>query len=568
MKTLSGLPASTGIAIGPLVVYRPQPLTVERRTVRDAPAEQRRYNEAREHVAEALRAMAQRMEAQGQEEEAAIFEIQLEFLEDPTFGDAIHDRIGAESVNAESAVAVVGAELVEEFSEIEDEYFAQRITDIQDLERRILKTLLDVTDDPLAELTDPAVVLAHDLTPSDTAGMDRERVLALVTEVGSATSHTAILSRALGIPSLVGLAQMPAADGLTVVVDALTGKLVIDPDESTLADYRKRKADYDERRDRLVASAGEPAVTTDGHHVEVVANIGGAAEARPAVEFGAEGVGLLRTEFLFLDRQDLPNEEEQYVIYRRIADVFGRRPLVVRTLDVGGDKPLPSIPFPPEQNPFMGRRAIRLALDDPDRLLVPQLKALLRAGVERNVKIMFPMVAREAEIRALKAAVAGARAELRAEGAAYADNVEIGIMVEIPAAAINARRLAPLVDFFSIGTNDLTQYTMAADRTNERVADIADYCEPAVVELIRTVIDASHAAGIWTGMCGEMAGDPLALPLLLGLGLDEFSMSPSVIPDIKDRVRRLSREACLSCAKRCLEAGSAQEVRAILREFA
>jgi len=567
VKTCSGLAASTGIAIGPLFVYRPADVRVERRTVRDAVAEQVRYDAARSAVAETLRQMAERLEAAGKEEEAGIFEIQLEFLEDPTFGDAVHTRIGEESTNAEAAVRTVTDELVAEFAEIEDDYFAQRTADIQDLGDRVIRTLSGVTDTPLDALTEPSVVIAHDLTPSDTASMDPERVLALVTEVGSATSHTAILSRGLGIPSIVGLGAMVEEPGATVIVDAIKGRLIVDPDEETLERYRREKAAWDARRDRLLASALEPAVTTDGVSVEVVANIGSVAEARQSLAFGAEGAGLLRTEFLFLDRPDLPSEDEQYTMYRQIADAYGSRPLIVRTLDVGGDKPIPSIDLAPEQNPFLGQRAIRLALADPDRLLYPQLRALFRASDGRNIKIMFPMVATAGEIRQLKAAVASVRTELQQAGTPFDGSVEVGIMVEIPAAAVAAHRLAPLVDFFSIGTNDLTQYTLAADRTNETVAPIADYFEPAVVDLIRAVIDASHSHGIWTGMCGEMAGDPLALPLLLGLGLDEFSMSPSVIPDAKDRLRHLSREECRDVATRCLAAESASQIRSILEQY-
>lgn len=568
MRTLAGIAAGTGIAIGPLFVYRPTELTVERHHIADAAAEQARYDGARRVVAEALQAIADQLAASGKDEEASIFEIQGEFLEDPTFGDEIRERIGVEQINAESAVETVTRELVEEFAEIEDDYFAQRTNDIQDLGRRLLRRLLGVTDAPLEALREPSIVVAHDLTPSDTATMDPDAVLALVTEVGSATSHTAILSRGLGIPSIVGLGTMPTDEGVTAIVDALVGHVIVDPDARTLADYHEKKRKFDVRRQRMIATAQEEARPTDGAAVEVVANIGNLNEARQSLAFGAEGAGLLRTEFLFLDRPDLPSEEEQYALYRSIADTYGSRPVVVRTMDIGGDKPLPAVPQHEEQNPFLGQRAIRLALADQERLLLPQLRALLRASVDRNVKIMFPMVATTGEIRALQAALASARTELHSQGVSYNRSVEVGIMVEIPAAAVAARRLAPLVDFFSIGTNDLTQYTLAADRTNERVAHIADYFEPAVLDLIKSVIDASHAHGIRTGMCGEMAGDPLAIPLLLGLGLDEFSMSPSMIPDIKDRIRHLSIEESRSIAARCLEMESAERVRSVLAQYA
>lgn len=568
MTTVSGLAASTGIAIGPLFVYRPASLTVPHRDIDDLDEERARYDRSRTAVAAVLRGLAESLEQAGKDEEAGIFEIQLEFLEDPTFGEAIAERIGDDRVNAEYAVDAVTRELVEEFASIEDDYFAQRTADIRDLGDRVIRHLLGITERALDTLSEPSVVLAHDLTPSDTAAMDPEQVLALVTEVGSATSHTAILSRGLGIPSIVGLGTVPDCAGETVVVDAIKGAMIIDPDPDTLASYRSQRDSWYARRERLVASAGKPAQTTDGVRVEVVANIGSLPEARQSLAFGAEGVGLLRTEFLFLERSTLPTEDEQYAVYRQIADVYGKRPLIVRTLDVGGDKPLPSVHMPPEENPFLGRRAIRLALSDPERLLYPQLRALLRASHERNLKIMFPMVATTGEIRTLRSALDTARAELDDAGQLYNPDLEVGIMVEIPAAAVAAHRLAPLVDFFSIGTNDLTQYTLAVDRTNETVASIADYFDPAVVDLIRNVIDASHAHGIWTGMCGEMAGDPVALPLLLGLGLDEFSMAPASVPDAKDRLRNLSREECRELAARCLSADSAASIRAILEPVA
>lgn len=564
MTKRSGLAASTGIAIGPLFIYEPPRIQVEHRKVADAAAEQERYDTARQAVEEALSATIAGLEQQGNESEAGIFEIQLEFLDDPTFGLAIRERIGEESINAETVVQAVTAELVEEFSSIDDDYFAQRTADIEDLGLRLVRTLMDVTETGFDALTEPSIVVARDLAPSDTASLKPELVLGIATEVGSATSHTAILSRGLGIPSVVGLGPVEARTGDAAILDAVSGALLLDPDPDTLEDYRSRKASFDGRREELVARAHEEARTTDGVQVEVVANIGSLAEARQSVEFGAEGAGLLRTEFLFLDRSDLPNEDEQFEMYRGIADVYGSRPVVVRTLDIGGDKPLPALPLPREENPFLGRRAIRLALDEPEKLLYPQLRALLRASTGRGIKIMFPMVAHPSEVRRLRAALDHCRAELDERGQEYAASIEIGIMVEVPAAAIAARHLAPLVDFFSIGTNDLTQYTLAVDRTNEAVASIADYFSPAVIELIRLVIDASHAAGIWTGMCGEMAGDPLALPLLLGLGLDEFSMSPAAIPDAKDRLRQLSREQCRDVAARCLAAPDAPAVRAIL----
>ncbi len=564
MKTVAGHAASAGIAIGPLFVYRAPTIPTDRRAVDDVTAELARYDDVRERVAQELQALAATLTERDKDDEAAIFEIQMEFLEDPTFGEEIRSRIADESICGESATRFVTDELVAEFSEIDDAYFAGRAIDIRDLGERMIKRLSGIETDPFDDVNEPSIIVAHDLTPSDTVSMDRTKVLALCTEIGSATSHTAIIARSLGIPAIVGLGALTVDARETAIVDAIEGRLIVEPDMETVSIYRARKDDFDSRRAGLLQRAHEPARTSDGVPVEVVANIGGVEDARQAVEYGAEGVGLLRTEFLFLDRATLPDEEEQYRVYREIVDLFGTRPVVVRTLDVGGDKPLRSVSTPAESNPFLGQRAIRLALADPERLLLPQLRALLRASPDRTVKIMFPMVATAAEVKQLQAALAGVRVELNRRGVPYARDVQTGIMVEIPAAAVASRRLARLVDFFSIGTNDLTQYLLAADRTNERVATLADSFEPAVLEVIRMIIDAAHGEGKRVGMCGEMAGDPLAIPLLLGMGLDEFSMSPTAIPDAKDRLRNLSREALRGVVAQCLEAESAAEVRSVL----
>lgn len=561
MTSIPGIVASNGIAIGPAFVYRPAEVEVVRTNVADRAAEGERFDAARGDVRAVLEGFAASFVDEGRSEEAEIFEIQLEFLDDPTFGEAIAEMIADEGINAEAAADAVTNALVAEFSEIEDEYFAQRTADIEDLGRRLIRTLAGFTDNPFAAVSQPVIVLARDLAPSDTASMDRTKLLALCTEVGSATSHTAILSRSLGIPALVGTGPQDVEDGALLIVDAVDGELLVDPDESTVARFRTQKNDLDARRDVLLASASEPAVTKDGVRVEVVANIGSVDEAGTALECGAEGVGLLRTEFLFLERRSLPDEEEQYAQYRQIADIFGTQPVVVRTLDVGGDKQLPSVETAHEDNPFLGQRAIRLALAEPERLLLPQVKALLRAGVQSGVRIMFPMVATTGEVRELRTWVERARADLDAAGVAYAPEIEIGIMIEIPAAAVSAKRLAPLVDFFSIGTNDLTQYTLAVDRTNERVAPLADYFDPAVLDLIGSVIAAGHEAGKWVGMCGEMAGDLRALPLLLGMGLDEFSMAPSAIPAAKDRLRSLESASCRALVEEIRSLDNAADIR-------
>jgi phosphoenolpyruvate-protein phosphotransferase len=390
-------------------------------------------------------------------------------------------------------------------------------------------------------------------------------VLGFGTATGGATSHTAILSRSLGIPAVVGLGPeaLDLAPTDQLILDGGSGEVWVNPDPATITAFEQRRQAQLQDQAEALSHAHEPAITTDGRQVEIAANIGNLADAKHAIEMGAEGVGLLRTEFLFLERSTLPSEEEQYQVLRAIADVFQQRPLVVRTLDAGGDKQIPYLDMPAEQNPFLGRRAIRLTLAEP-QLFQAQLRAILRAGHERNIKIMFPMISSLSELRQARAQLEQAQTALAAAQIPQAESPEVGIMVEIPSAAILADALAPLVDFFSIGTNDLAQYTLAADRTNPLVAPLADPLHPAVLRLIRQVIEAGHAHGKWVGMCGELAGNPLAVPVLLGLGLDEFSMTASAIPAAKALIRTLSVPQAQQLANACLQLTDLAEVQQFL----
>ncbi|NJN92906.1 MAG: phosphoenolpyruvate--protein phosphotransferase [Anaerolineales bacterium] len=392
-------------------------------------------------------------------------------------------------------------------------------------------------------------------------------VLGFGTATGGATSHTAILSRSLGIPAVVGLGPeaLYLASTDQLILDGNSGEVWVNPDAATTAAFEERRQTQLREQTETLRHAHQPAITTDGWQVEIAANIGSLADAQHAIDMGAEGVGLLRTEFLFLARNTLPSEEEQYHALRAIADVFHQRPLVVRTLDAGGDKQIPYLDMPIEQNPFLGRRAIRLTLAEP-QLLQAQLRAILRAGHERNIKIMFPMIGSISELRQCRAQLEQAQAALAVAGTPQAESPEVGIMVEIPAAAILADALAPLVDFFSIGTNDLAQYTLAADRTNPLVAPLADPLHPAVLHLIRQVIEAGHRHGKWVGMCGELAGNPLAVPVLLGLGLDEFSMTASAIPAAKALIRALSVPQAQERANRCLQLTDLADVQQFLSQ--
>jgi len=570
MKTLRGIAASRGIAIGPAFHFRRADLRFERHTVHDPVAEWTRLQAALETAREQLADVYAKAEAESGAEQAAIFQAHAMMLDDPELLDTVRTAIEEQCLNAEAALSDAAEMYAQMLEALGDEYFSARAADVRDVAARVLRILLGVAESPTAGLTVPSVILARDLTPSDTVLLDKTLVLGFCTAEGGATSHTAILARGLGLPAIVGaggcrLDILKIPDGSTLVLDGSDGTLLVEPDEETVATYQERQAAATAVLAQARERAHEPAVTRDGHRVEVVANVGNVEGAEAALEAGAEGVGLLRTEFLYLERAHLPDEEEQYQAYRAIVDVFGDWPVILRTLDIGGDKDLPYLDLPQEMNPFLGVRAIRLCLARPE-LFKPQLRAALRAGTGRNLKLMFPMVATVAEVRAARAMLEECRAELLAEGQAVAEGMEVGIMVEIPAAALMADRLADEVDFFSIGTNDLSQYTLAADRTNAQVAPLATGFQPAVLRLVRDVIAAAHARGKWVGLCGELAGEPLAVPILLGLGLDEFSMNPPAIPLAKQIIRALTLDEAREVAQAALELDSPDAVRALVRE--
>ena len=569
MREWRGISASPGIAEGPAFILAPgaaEAAGADTSAPEDPSAEHRKLSAAMAAAAAELESLARKMERRGRRDEAEIFGIQLEFLDDPSYGRAIDHLVLSGTHRALHAVREVSETLEREFAAIEDDYFRGRLNDIEDIARRLSRHLLGI-DDHSPELKHPSVILADDLTPSDTALFDPAMVLGICTRGGSAVSHSAILSRGLGIPAVVGLGPMEIHAGTLLVVDASAGVLIADPSPGIREEYRCRAAEFSRRRNALMRRADKPARSIDGVHVEAGANIGDLREARQAVNLGADAVGLLRTEFLFLQRCVLPDEEEQYRCCREILEALGERRVVFRTLDVGGDKPLPSITAAPEANPFLGRRGVRLARAFPERLLYPQLRALLRAGYGRSLHIMFPMISGPDEFIALRNIVGELSDSLGRAGVPRNSAPSLGVMIEIPSAAIRADLLADEADFFSIGTNDLLQYTFAADRTNETVTGTADYFNPAFLSLITHIIDCAHEKGKPVGMCGEMAGDPQALPLLLALGLDELSMTSASIPEIKDAVRRLDIHKLKDAAPEIHAARSAPELRSLAKRL-
>ena len=569
---LKGIPASPGVAIGPAALYRPRPPEVVARAIDDAAGEWRRLRAAVDTARDEIDALHRRAVAQVGADEAAIFEAHLLFLQDPLLVEATRDRIYSEKINAEAAWQRETAAMAATYREMADDYMRARAADVEDVAQRVLRGLMGVAP-PSLDFAAPAILIAADLTPSDTARLDRERVLAVCTELGGATAHSAILARALGIPAVVGLghAVWQVAEGQHVAVDGNAGALWLQPDEAQVASLTAQREAWLETQRRDKAAGQGAAATPDGRRVEIAANVGSPNDVAPALEFGAEGVGLFRTEFLFMDRAAAPSEEEQFEAYRRAARAAGGRPLIIRTLDVGGDKPLPYLDLGEEANPFLGWRAIRFCLERPD-VFMPQLRAILRASAAedgpRNVKLMLPMIGAPAEVHAARAMLATAQAELRAAGVPYDEGMEVGIMIEVPSAVAVADQLARLVDFFSIGTNDLTQYVMAADRGNARVAELASAFQPAVLRMVRDAATAAHDAGIWIGMCGELAGNPLAAPVLVGLGLDELSMSAPSIPAVKAAVRRFSLADAQRIAAAALALDSAEAVARFLQRAA
>jgi phosphoenolpyruvate-protein phosphotransferase (PTS system enzyme I) len=531
---LSGVGASEGVAVGPAFVPqtgRPEP---ERTRIDEdeVEVELQRFREAVGVVVGKISEIADGLRESGNEDEAGIFDFHAEMAEDPELASAVEERV-KNLQSPEAAVLAAGEEYAAEFAAMEDEYLSARADDVRDVTHQISAELMGQGGSAFEALHRPSIVLATSLAPSDTARIQKGMALAFVTAEGSRTSHVSIMARSMGIPAVVGVgdALSEALDAETVAVDGTEGSAITDPDRETLARFEEMSQALAEERAALDQYRHKEARTADGRRIEVAANLGSASEAEGALEWGAEGVGLFRTEFLFMERDDLPSEDEQYDVYCTVARAFGEKPVIIRTLDVGGDKNLPGVDQVHEDNPFLGWRGIRMSLDTPD-LFKPQLRAILRAAAHGNLKIMFPMIVEVGELRAAKKTLAEARSELEEEGSEMGE-IETGVMIETPAAAVCAAELAAESAFFSIGTNDLVQYTLAADRGNERLRRLQDADHPAVLALIRQTCEAAEEANIPVGVCGEAAGEPHMIPKLINLGVTELSMSAPSIPRAK-----------------------------------
>jgi phosphotransferase system enzyme I (PtsI) len=566
--SLTGLPAAQGIAYGPAHGFHRGVLHAERRSSANVQEELARLESALDQAEAALISLARRAREQVGEKEAGIFEAQNAILRDPELKKRVKGIVEQERINADFAWYEGIRFYADSLRKLEDEYLAARAADVEDVGQRVLAVLLGRPAESIS-LESPSIIVADELTPADTILLDRTKVLAFCTQIGGPTSHVAILSKALGVPCVVGFgAELGAIqDGDFLIVDGNTGELLIEPDAQTQKKYELIAGDQMILQQEALRVAGLPAVTSDGRQVEVVANIGSLADALDAIRNGAEGIGLLRTEFLFLARPSAPDVLEQANTYAELFEVVGQsKPIVVRTLDIGGDKPASYLNLPHENNPFLGLRGIRLTLRFQE-LFRDQLRSLLMAGAGYDLRIMFPMVSSLDEIRQARSILEQCRLDLSREGKKHCETVQVGIMVEVPSAAILSHVFASEVDFFSIGTNDLSQYTLAAERTNADVAYLADPFHPAVLELINQVISAAHRNGKWVGLCGELAGDPLATPMLLGLGLDEFSASPKLIPTLKQTIRQFSSKECDLIAQKALGLSSAKDVRDYLEQI-
>lgn len=565
---INGIAASDGVAIAKAYLLVEPDLSYDSEKIQDVDAEIAKFQNAIDTSKVELTKIRNNAEKNLGADKAAIFDAHLLVLDDPELIQPIEDKIKNEQVNAPTALSDVTGQFITIFEAMDNEYMKERAADIRDVSKRVLAHILGVELPNPSMIEESVVIIGNDLTPSDTAQLNKEFVQGFVTNIGGRTSHSAIMSRSLEIAAVVGTKSITqeVKQGDMIIVDGLTGEVIIDPTEDEVIAYQNKRERFFEDKKELQKLRDEETTTVDGVHAELAANIGTPNDLKGVIENGAEGVGLYRTEFLYMGRDEMPTEDEQFEAYKKVLETMEDKRVVVRTLDIGGDKELPYLNLPEEMNPFLGYRAIRLCLDQPEIFRL-QLRALLRASVYGKLNIMFPMVATIKEFRDAKALLLEEKENLTNEGIEVSDDIEVGIMVEIPSTAALADVFAKEVDFFSIGTNDLIQYTMAADRMSERVSYLYQPYNPAILRLVQQVINASHKEGKWTGMCGEMAGDETAIPLLLGLGLDEFSMSATSILKARRQIKGLSKNEMEELAQKAINCATSEEVQDLVSNY-
>ena len=565
---MNGIAASDGVAIARAYLLVEPDLSFERDKVADVDAEINKFRNAIDTSKVELTKIRNNAEANIGPDKAAIFDAHLLILDDPEIIKPVEEKISNEQVNAPTALTDVTSQFVTIFESMDNEYMKERAADVRDVSKRVLAHILGVTLPNPSMIDENVVIIGNDLTPSDTAQLNKEFVQGFVTNIGGRTSHSTIMSRSLEIASVVGTKSITeeVRQGDMIIVDGMTGEVIINPTEDEVIAYQNKRERFFKDKEELKKLRDEETTTVDGVNVELAANIGTPKDLDGVMDNGAEGIGLYRTEFLYMGRDEMPSEDEQFEAYKSVLEEMDGKRVVVRTLDIGGDKELPYLNLPEEMNPFLGYRAIRLCLNEPE-IFRPQLRALLRASTYGKLSIMFPMVATVQEFRDAKALLNEEKEKLIKEGVEVAEDIELGIMVEIPATAALADVFAKEVDFFSIGTNDLIQYTMAADRMSERVSYLYQPYNPSILRLVKQVIDASHQEGKWTGMCGEMAGDATAIPVLLGLGLDEFSMSATSVLKARRQIKGLSQNEMRELANRALDCVSADEVEDLVQSY-
>jgi len=564
---MKGKGASSGIAIGKVFIKREQKLDIAKTHVEDTEREISRLKSALENAISDINNLYEKTVKMVGTEEGQIFKAHMMILDDPELVCQTEEKIKKDRKNAEWALKETTDIFIDMFKAMDNEYMKERALDIEDVRDRVLRNLLGVTLTDLSKLDEEVIIIARDLTPSDTAQLDRKKVLGIITQIGGKTSHTAIMARTLGIPGVVGVDALMETikESDIVILDGETGQVFINPEEDLIEKYNEKKNRFQREKDKLKEFKNRKSITKDGYEVEIAANIGVPSDVESVINNGGQGIGLYRTEFLYLDRDHIPTEDEQFQAYKVVLEKMEGKPVVIRTLDIGGDKKLPYLQLPEEMNPFLGYRAIRLCLDRKDIFKV-QLRALLRASIYGNLKIMFPMISNLTELREAKSLLELIRVELKDEGISVNDEIEVGIMIEIPSAAIMSDVIAREVDFFSIGTNDLIQYTFAVDRMNEKVSYLYTPYDPALLRIIKLVVDNGHREGIWVGMCGEAASDPKLIPLLLGVGLDEYSMSSGAILKSRRIMSQLSKKDMEKLVVKALALSTAEEIERLIDE--